>query len=462
MTAPTTPIRDIFKKVLPFKKTTRQTSILEFCRSGLYGITLIAFFCGVSAVQPARADGKPPKEWGLAIGVRSVVTPFKAEENPVNDIVPLMYYHGERFNLDGLAAWFEVLSKKKWELNAMARFRFLDIPEEYQDDFDGNALDYGIQVKHIPIPELDVDLEFMTDQRGKYHVASYANYRFTSGRWTLLPFGRIRWKSADFNNLYFGLGVETPGQGFDFKIGTDVRLHVYQNLHLIGRAALGVLDSHTADSELIDRRTQSEFFLGIGFFSDPGREPPPKLKSDAYLRLAHGWATPSTLEDIVTFQAECDEENNQFTSLFYGHPLADELFGIPLSIYLTPGLVWHHTSDVQDPFFEYVLAMKAYYTFRWPVAWRFGFAEGLSYASEISYIESTDLEKNGYTPSNLLNYLDFSLDLNLGELFRTKSLEDLWLGYYIHHRSGIFETSALFGNIKGGSNYNCIYLQYHF
>jgi len=26
----------------------------------------------------------------------------------------------------------------------------------------------------------------------------------------------------------------------------------------------------------------------------------------------------------------------------------------------------------------------------------------------------------------------------------------------------MFESSAVFGNIKGGSNYNCLYLQYHF
>ena len=426
------------------------------------GLASITIACSLLAGQTVLADNKPPQDWGLAIGVRTASVPFKADVDHVNDIVPLMYYHGERFNLDGLSSWFKLLSKKHWEINAPARFRFLDFPEEYQEEYDGNALDYGIQLKYIPIPDLDVDLEFMIDQRGKYHIASYTNYRYKTGRWTLLPFGRIRWKSAEFNNLYYGLDIDTPGAGFDLKIGTDVRYHVWRNLHLIGRAAAGVLDSNTADSDVIDSQFQGEFFLGVGFFSDPGKKPPPRLASDAYLRLGHGWATSSSLQEIITFQVEPDEENNQLTSLFYGHPLADEFFGLPFSIYLTPGLVRHHKSDVQDPFFEYVLAMKLYYTFRWPIAWRFGCGEGLSYSSEISYIEQKDMEEKGFTPSNLMNYLDFSLDLNLGELFRTKSLEKLWLGYYIHHRSGMFETSSLFGNIKGGSNYNCIYLQYHF
>jgi len=432
------------------------------CRRWLCRITTIVFVCMLLVPHPALADTKPPKDWGLAIGVRTASVPFKADVDHVNDIVPLMYYHGERFNLHGLSSWFKLLPKKHWEINALARFRFLDFPEEIQEEYDGNALDYGVQLKYIPMPDLDVDLEFMIDQRGKYHIASYTNYQYETGRWTFLPFGTIRWKSADFNNLYYGLDIDTPGSGFDAKIGSDVRFHVWRNLHLIGRGAAGVLDSNTANSDVIDSQFQGEFFFGIGFFSDPGQEPPPRLTSDAYLRLGHGWATPSSLQEIITFQSVPDEENNQLTSLFYGHPLADELFGVPFSIYLTPGLVRHHKSDVQDPSFEYVLAMKLYYTFNWPIAWRFGCGEGLSYASEITYIEAEDMKDKGYTPSNLMNYLDLSLDLNLGELLRAKSLEDLWLGYYIHHRSGMFETSSLFGNIKGGSNYNCVYLQYHF
>mgnify|MGYP001818928274 FL=1 len=103
--------------------------------------TAIVLACSLLAAQPVAAESKPPKEWGLAIGVRSVSIPYQAEDDYMNDIVPLMYYHGERFHLHGLSSWLELLPKKHWELNALARFRFLDIPEEYQDEIDGNALD---------------------------------------------------------------------------------------------------------------------------------------------------------------------------------------------------------------------------------------------------------------------------------------------------------------------------------
>ncbi|GAL03682.1 hypothetical protein JCM19237_6576 [Photobacterium aphoticum] len=159
---------------------------------------------------------------------------------------------------------------------------------------------------------------------------------------------------------------------------------------------------------------------------------------------------------------EDDPYNNQLTSVFYGHPLTDELFGIPLDIYLTPGFVWHWESEVQSSIQEYVIAIKAYYTFEWPVKWRFGVAEGLSYVSGITHIEQAEMDEKGYEPSQLLNYLDFSVDVNVGDLINQKSLDNLWVGYSLHHRSAIFESASQFGRIKGGSNYNTFYIQYDF
>jgi outer membrane protein len=122
----------------------------------------------------------------------------------------------------------------------------------------------------------------------------------------------------------------------------------------------------------------------------------------------------------------------------------------------------HHESEVQNRGLEWVVALKLYYTFNWrPVVWRFGAAEGLSYVKEIPYVERQSMYEKDYRPSELLNYLDFSLDISLGHLFKVKSIEELWLGCSIHHRSGIFSSSSAFGRVSGGSNYNSIYLQYH-
>ncbi len=188
-----------------------------------------------------------------------------------------------------------------------------------------------------------------------------------------------------------------------------------------------------------------------------------RLRNRPYIRIAHGLTTPSSIGEIVTGRAQSDPHRNQLTSIFYGVPVADELFGAPLDIYITPGLVWHWPSGVQQTAQEFVVAIKLYYTL--PIPWfraRFGAAEGFSYITKVTWVERTNNARKGYIPSNLLNYLDFSLDVNLGDVFHAGSLKRLWFGYSIHHRSAIFETAQHFGRISGGSNYQTLYIQHDF
>ena len=186
------------------------------------------------------------------------------------------------------------------------------------------------------------------------------------------------------------------------------------------------------------------------------------------------------------------------SSLFYGHPIADSLFGVEaFDIYMTLGYVYHHSSDpysqtlaagqgintlelaglgnnpcdgVTDctisydsqPTNEYVLGVKVYYNINWPVHWRLGVAEGVSYIETVSHIEQREMDRKGYRSSNLMNYIDVTADFSLGDAFGVKQMNDLYFGVGIHHRSSIFESASAFGRIKGGSNYNSLYLQYHF
>jgi len=185
------------------------------------------------------------------------------------------------------------------------------------------------------------------------------------------------------------------------------------------------------------------------------------LSTTPYVKLEYGWATPSDLAEILSAKSKSDVNDNRLTSLFYGHPLSNSLFGLPIDMYLTPGITHHYNSDVQGGSTEYIMAIKGYYTI--PTKWRIrlGVAEGISYADNVPYIESHEMDEKGYKPSKLMNYANFTVDINLGDIFGNK-LENVWLGAGVHHRSSIFESSSMFGRIKGGSNYNSVYLQYHF
>ncbi|MFO6424118.1 MipA/OmpV family protein [Motilimonas sp. KMU-193] len=400
--------------------------------------------------------------WGVGIGIRDADIPFATTDKRVQDVMPLLFYQGDKFYLDGMTSGYQLYQHEDVSAGFVGRFRFFDLPKESQNELQGFSMHFGGDVQWRVNQQLKLSWEVLSDEESRFHSNLRVETHFKGADWDLTPYLVARYKTERFNEYYYGLKQYNLNSGVDWRIGAKGRYQVYQNLYLMGHLGASRLEKDVYQHEHIRSSTQLESYIGIGLFNQPGQAGYSQLGARGYFRLAHGWATPSNIGDIFSFNREKDPYNNQLTSLFYGHPIADTLFDWPLDLYLTGGLVHHHKSDVQGPFPEYVVAIKAYYTLQWPVRWRLGFAEGLSYSSKISYVEQSEMDRKDYNPSNLLNYLDFSADLNVGDLVGRKELNALWLGYSLHHRSGIFSSSSAFGRIKGGSNYNTVYLQWDF
>ncbi|MGF1763842.1 MipA/OmpV family protein [Aliivibrio kagoshimensis] len=416
------------------------------------------------------ANTHDEQEWGIAAMVRSATTPYNIFEGSnqevdpaVTTFIPMMFFQGETFFIDGMEGGVHLYTEEDWQLNALLRLRYIDLPKQYQNQVGGDTGDMGIQAKYTINDDWALEADIMSDSKGRLHSIARAAGDFDFGDWNLQPLFELRWKEAEFNSHYYSVTQATGeniGAGVDLKMGLMSRYHVTSNLYLLGGNYVTRLDDNAYDSAVIDEQWQAELFLGFGFFNDKSKSTRSDLSNSPYVRVAHGWATPSNIGDIFTGNAEKDEYNHQLSSLFYGHPLTDELFGLPLDIYLTPGLAWHYGTDHQSSTAEYVVAIKAFANFTWPTQWRFGVAEGLSYINDITYIEETEMISKDRRPSHLLNYLDFSLDVNVGDLFNHRPLDNVWFGYSLHHRSAIFEKASQYGRIKGGSNYNTLYLQF--
>lgn len=403
--------------------------------------------------------------WGIGVLFRNAEIPFATEADNVTSFVPMMFYQGETFFIRGTEGGAHLYQESDWQINAVARMRFFDIPAEFQNQVQGDTVDLGIQWRKTFNQSNSFDVELFSDFEGNPYGNVSSSWYFQHNSWEFMPKISARYKSASFNSRYFSLEELTEqhiGAGIELNANIETRYHVNSNFYLLGSFGATVLDNNAYHADIVEQRWQSELYLGFAFFNDISKTKKTALNNHGYLRIAHGWATPSNIGDILAGDSVKDEYNNQLTSVFYGLPLTDELFSLPLDIYLTTGFVWHQSSSVQDSEQEYVLAIKAYYTVPWPVRWRLGFAEGLSYVSDVTYIERIEMEEKGYRPSELMNYLDFSVDINLGDIFKVKALKETWLGYSIHHRSSIFESASQFGRIKGGSNYNTVYLQFDF
>lgn len=439
----------------------------------------LASLLSVAVCSTAFAASDDTGRWGVGVSWRHGSIPYKNDRaDSVRTMIPQIYYEGEHVFLRDLEWGVKAYEDDNNRLNAVIKRRFVSIPRRMQNDYQVDALDYGLQWIHQVNDERSWRFEALTETRSRSQLYVGHDWQFQYGDLELNPSAGLRYKSKKFNSYYYGLSHydeldgKNIGSGVEAQAGMNFRYPLLGSLYLTGALEYVYLDSNARHSPHVDSNGFGAVRLGFIYFDEPskGSGSVRTMAEGSYLRGAHGWATPSDMNEILRLKSERDAYNNQMSSVFYGHPLKQGWLGRPIDVYLHSGIVYHYEKNkvdengrkVQDPVWEGVVSIKAYYNFTWPTRWRFGIAEGLSYVSRLTYNEWQEMDKKGNEGSKLMNYLDVSFDANVGDLFRNKSLENLWFGYSMHHRSSIFKQASQFGRIKGGSNFNTMYLQYHF
>jgi len=183
--------------------------------------------------------------------------------------------------------------------------------------------------------------------------------------------------------------------------------------------------------------------------------------NDYSLRVAHGKVTSSDFGQILALNVESFKPTLKVTSLDAGYLLKKDALDLPLDFYLKGGLSYFDEASLQSDVYEGTIYIKVYYNINfWQNRVRFGLGEGISYTSGTLYFEKLEATKKNDNNSKFLNYIDFSLDFDLGRLVRYDALKDTYIGVAIKHRSGIF---GLINNVRhGGSNYNVLTLEKNF
>lgn len=175
------------------------------------------------------------------------------------------------------------------------------------------------------------------------------------------------------------------------------------------------------------------------------------------LRLMYGWGFFNTLEDLV-IKGEYDKyESVTELGLSYERYLSKDIWDKRMELSLQLGY-FRHDDNNGNYINQYNLGLKAYWVkFPWSghIRTKLFTVAGLSYTDEILRIEYAD---NDLT-SHLLCYLEFGVELNLGDLFRTKTLDPYYFGGGISHRSGAYGT---FNGVHGGSNYLMLFIEKEF
>ncbi len=452
-------------------------------------VTLVAITVWMLAgARPAVAVDDPPlieinaKESGAGLGfaVRTERSRYKGSGTRY-DLVPIYLYEGKYAYLESYRGGIKLDETADHRLELFLAHRFEGypydrIPAALAGMADrGQGMDAGIAYQQRGTWGT-VFGEWMRDvSRESSGSEARLGYRYDmhAGRLTLRPQIAMSARSARLNNYYYGVQSSEatatrpayePGAGVNLDLGLSASYRLSGRWRLFGGVTATRWSSGVRDSPIVDSRTQVAMTTGLAYDFSPDHNAWPEGKP-LIVKLLYGKSADCDVAKIMLLRCVSTNTPDQtrIESIELGRPFIERLNGWPVDFVGFVGLLHHTEKGLQPDSWQANAYMKGYYYgFPWAerVRTRLGFGVGLSYASRVPFVELRDQIARGRNSSRVLNYLDPTVDVSVGDIIGVKSLKDTYLGLGVSHRSGIFGTSQFLGNVNGGSNYIYSYVEF--
>ena len=460
------------------------------CRRWLWRVTLSWLMLVSSAngqeVTEIPFSGWPEGAAALGGGVRLSQSPYLADDSGDEsnlDLVPLYLYRGKHLFARGTAGGLHLVNRDTVELNLLARYRFQKLNPDSNAFFAGleerkQTLDAGLELA-IRQKWGEIKLDWVTDalnrHEGQEARFSY-RYRFDAGPWSFSPFVSWSWQDENLTNYYFGISEAEataerpsylPGESEWVSFGMNTSWQVSDRFLLFGNVAFGGADSSVLNSPLVEEEGFASGFLGGTYLFGSVRRPDYIMEEDRVGEWS--WRVNYGYQAEGNIVSEIDQGD------FSKSTIADtRIAGLTLSKLLSDGpridflgrvAVFHH--DEKDEgngrflsYAAYIMAMgQGYSPWSNEEVFRWGFGFGMSYAEDVPIAEQRKQAEKGDNTSHFLNYLELSLDFPLRRAFKARWAQDCYAGVSVVHRSGIFGTSNILGDVSGGSDWITAHLE---
>jgi len=294
------------------------------------------------------------------------------------------------------------------------------------------------------------------------------------GSLKLAPYLMLAARDARLNDYYYGVPPsETaadrpayrPGGGVNATVGLNARYDLTDRWHFLAGASATLWSDGVRASPIVEGRTRLAVSGGLAYEFVPT---PRKGDADHLplsFKLLHGRSTNCNLLPIMELRCRsiATDDRTRVDSFEIGWPFIEAPHGWPVMIAWYAGVLRHEERGFQPDFWQLNVYLKAFY---WGFPWsgrvrtRIGFGGGLSFAQAVPYVEARDQAARGRNTSKLIQYLDPTIDVSVGDLIGDKALRETYVGLGVSHRSGIFGMSQLFANVNGGSNYIYTYVEW--
>ena len=453
---------------------------------------LVPALAGLLAASPAIAqvDSDAIADLLTQSGSAGLGFLYRFEKSPYrdggrrSDLLPLYLYEGERFFINADRAGYKLVEDGTRRLDLFLSRRLEGFPEDDVPDVARGmdprnaSVDLGLRYRHrFPWGTMRVTgLQHVSNTSTGAELRLGYSYTWGSGRWTLRPDLSVSFHDPDLNAYYYGVAPHeaaadrpayAPGGGIDYTVALYGTYRFLQSWRLIGGIALTRHARAVRASPIVRDDLQPAVFAGAVY--DFGTATPRWDDDDVptFLKVFHGRASGDGCHMVKIMNLSCTSlervEPSSVTGVHLGRPFIERVNGWPLDIHGYVGLLYRNEmNDIQPDGWQVDAYMKFfYYGFPWRhrVKTRIGFGAGVSYAHHVPSAEVTSQARRGRPTSRLLNYLDPTIDVSLGDLVRSRRLKETYLGLGISHRSGIFASSRLLGSVNGGSNYIYTYIE---
>jgi outer membrane protein len=439
------------------------------------------------AARPAVADSDPLAnvlgEQGAGLGavMRAEGSLYRGGGTS-RDLLPLYLYDDAHFYLHAYRAGVKLVNGENDHVNVFFSQRFEGFPyDRVPSSLAGmeersSGADFGVSYQHGDAWGA-VYVEYLHDisdaSSGNELRLGY-NYDWQSGRWHVRPYLRLALRDDKLNDYYYGVRRDEataerraymPGAGVNTEFGLYASYAVTERWRLLGGMGATHWSSGVRESPIVENRAfQYSGALGLMYDFSPQREVWPE-KNSVIVKLMYGQSSDCNLIKIMALGCTSTHtlDNTNIAGVEVGRPFIRRLNGWPVDVVGYAGVTHHDEDGHQPDFWQANAYMKLfYYGFPWDkhVRTRIGFGAGVSIAQRVPYVEQRDQARRGRNTSKLLNYLDPSIDVSVGDLINVPSMGETYAGFGVAHRSGIFATSQLLGNVNGGSNYIYTYVEW--
>ncbi|MBA57505.1 MAG: hypothetical protein CMK89_23895 [Pseudomonadales bacterium] len=422
-----------------------------------------------------------PGSVGLGAGFRNGDSPYRfvdsvssLENDNMRDMMPLYLYEGKYLFFHGTRAGVHLWNGEV-SVDAVAQYRFDRLEPEVDDfyrtvDKRSQALEGGLAVK-TNLDNHGLYFSLLADVQSRHNgYVSDLTYRYTwqRSRLTLSPYLSLIYQSQELVDYYYGVDahesrVDLPEYEADatsfVRVGLNSSYRLWDNWYLFANLSWEDLANEVSDSPLVDEDQIYATFVGFHYNFGNVYEPRSGKSSgdtikDWSWRVQAGYQAQGTFHKSHRGDLQRSRDVHAYLA---GVTLGKKVYdGSILDFWGKFSMNRRFENDLQDNFWDYSVYLMMMGTGYSPWSnrelFRYGFGFGFDYAQRIPMVEQIKQADKEQNTSHFLNYLEAQVDFPLRNLTSAESVRNCYVGMSLIHRSGIFATSDILGNVSGGSD----------